>query len=171
MLALTDTRVEWNDVIEKIQRIPQYRSEVSINLVTHSPEKLHPLCLFVRSYRLAKTKELVAAYDAKGVPLFRPVHITSDNGNIRMLLPPIIEVNNDKRVIIDGLHRIYECVQLKRPEIHVIQIEGKLEPLPADVLDWQDVSITDLRLPRELKFRNFRSEYFRPINAIIDEFQ
>jgi len=71
-------------------------------------------------------------------------------------------------VIIDGLHRAYHAKRSDIPAIQVVVIEGALPPLPADVLEWDEVILTDLRLPRWEKFRNFNESMFRKVKQWID---
>jgi len=165
-----ESQIEWNLVLETVRRVPHYSGQVSIEKQWINPALSRPICLFVRTYRLSEVKQLVASYAEYQIPLFESAWLSKDDAPRRMLLPPILEVHQDQCVVIDGHHRIYEAIQQHQSAILVLIIKGQLDKLPADVLSWDEVAITNQRLPRELKFRNFRSSNFRLINELIDSF-
>ena len=170
-VTISQNSVKWSTVRSKIQTIPQYTSNVSIQQENIALSRVYPLCLWIRQSRLAHVARLAVAYQDNDIPYFRAVKVLQSEGvEERLLIPPIIETHEDKFVIIDGHHRIYHLRQLGFASVYVVIIGDVRDPLPAEVLDWTEVGITDQVLPRDRKFRNLKNEYFRHINRYIDEF-
>ena len=150
--------------INRIQQIPQYTYASSIEMITVEVDKLKPLCLFVRNYRLKPASDLINAYTKQDIPLFEPVKT-----GVRIINPPIIELHDNMFVIIDGLHRINYLRQIQVKSAIVMIVYGVNVPLPADILNWDEVQHTNEKLSRKEKFRNLKVEYFRPIDWIVDK--
>jgi len=161
--------IEWKHVEVAIRKVPQYQENVSLEYIIVSPNSLRPLCLYVRTYRLIEVRAFLTRLVPLGIPLFDGVVTISSDGTKRLIPPPIVEQHGKHLVIIDGLHRVYESIQTKQDQIKVALVRGELEKLPADMLKWEEVSVTDQKLPRTKKFRNLDESRFRHINRFIDE--
>ncbi len=166
-----DSDVDWLLVKKKIKQLSQYSGNVSINFEKVNVNQLRPLCLFVRTYRLQSVQKLISLYENFPLRLFESAWIEKEGSVKGILVPPIIEVHNDEFVIIDGLHRLFEVFRTKRPNIYTVVIRGNLDKLPADILTWSEVQMTDRTMTRSEKFRNLDEANFRQINQYIDDFR
>ena len=160
----------WADVERRIRCVPEYADENRVQLAEEvvALTSLHPLCRLARSYRLVAVTQLIAVYDAAGLPLFSGVWLTSDIEPARLISPPVIEEHTGRLVIIDGLHRLFEAARTGRRSVSVVVLRGGLQRLPADTLRWEEVSLTDHKTSRDAKFRNLDDSVFRPIHKYID---
>lgn len=161
----------WAEVESKIRTVPEYADlgSVVVRPERVAPNWLRPLCRYVRTRRLAEIQKLVAAFDRQTIPLFEGVRIGRPESEEFLLPPPIVEIHRNQPVIIDGLHRVFECLKSGRPEVVVALLHGSLPDLPADVLVWSDVELTGKKLPRGEKFQNFNPANFRSIKHFIDQ--
>jgi hypothetical protein len=159
----------FESIHDKLRCVPQYAGKASIRLQEVPTQVLLPLCLFVRSYRLEPVRQLIRLYRQAGIALFEGVWV-EQKGSLRLLLPPIIEAHEGQHIIIDGLHRIHEMRLVQQPAVRVVVISGVAQPVPADVVAWSEVQMTDQELPRAQKFRNLDESRFREINRYIDDF-
>jgi hypothetical protein len=171
-MALTTLRLAcWSEIEPLLRAVPQYRnsSTVSIQPMLVRLEDLRPLCRLVRTYRLSRVEEQVAAYRAQGLELFQGAWARQEEGVEALVTPPIVESHGQHRAIIGGLHRLYCAHRLRLQEVWVALVGGGLEELPADVLEWSDLEITDRHVPRSAKFRNLDETKFRELKRWIGE--
>jgi hypothetical protein len=161
----------WAETETKLRRIPQYRDEgaVRVQLACVPPEDVRPMCLLVRAYRLGPVEELMAACRHHAVELFRGVWVRGARAHDVLIPPPIVEVHAGRKVIVDGLHRLYCALRLGLPAVWVALVSGVAQELPADVVAWEEVKITERRTSRWEKFRNLDETLFREVKRWIDE--
>jgi len=122
----------------------------NIKLVTVRISDLWPCALYVLENALANVNETRKQLAAVGVDIF---HLTPERTSLwleiggyldedKALNPPIVEVSEDdenKMVIIDGLHRVSCAKELGEKTITVIKIEGTAIPIASPPEKWEDV--------------------------------
>lgn len=161
----------WAQVEQKIRLVPQYRDpgRVSLQPVHVRPADTSPLCLLARVHRLERVVDLIAAYQEQSIPLFEGVWAQPGDGRRFLIAPPILELHRDRRVIIDGIHRLFGCLTRAPEPVLVAVVSGVKQELPADIVDWSQVTLTDRQTERREKFRNLDEARFREINRWIDD--
>lgn len=81
-------------------------------------------------------------------------------------LPPILEVHNGRRVLMDGIHRSF-LIMNSGTTIESIVINDVRIPFPCSFNDWSEVHCVDTK-PPEMKDRyfNLKPELFRDVKFV-----
>jgi hypothetical protein len=90
----------------------------------------------------------------------------SENLVLAQYLPPIIEVHNNKLILLDGVHRNFIAKQ-SGTNTECIIIEGIKTPFPCAVRPWEEIKIVDEK-PENMEERYFdlKKELFRDLKSI-----
>jgi hypothetical protein len=127
--------------------------------------KLWSPCLYVKEYKFANTLALLDAYETQGFHCFEPCTALSHEKKC-LLLPPVLERDDDRLVVIDGVHRLY-CRYLYRQkaEAECLIIENEA-PLPGEPIPFMEMKVAPRKIPREHNFEGFRPDFFRNIDLL-----
>ena len=83
-------------------------------------------------------------------------------------MPPILELSDDKKIVIDGMHRLYlHLVINKKSSAICLLIKTKIN-LPSIPVPFNEVKITPYKIARHISFENYNPDNFRNIK-ILDE--
>jgi len=139
--------------------IPAY-NQATISRMKVAADKLTPLSISLERMKLARLRVLTLLLE-QGV--ISPTGILI--GSPWPVFPPVVEAQTDgSLVIIDGAHRVYSAIERGQDMIEVLVVRGVTMPLPATPLkNWDKVTIGTAKLPREIRYRDLKVEYFRPI--------
>lgn len=80
-------------------------------------------------------------------------------------LPPIVEQNGDRLLLLDGVHRNF-LIKAVGTTIETIIVRNVTAPFPCDPQSWEKVLPVDEKPPRPLRFFNLRPELFRNVKRI-----
>lgn len=81
-------------------------------------------------------------------------------------LPPIIEIHQEKLVLLDGVHRSFIAKQ-SGTNLEGIIIEGVSAPFPCAPKPWNEVSVIDQKPPKiEDRYFDLKVELFRDLKGI-----
>lgn len=88
------------------------------------------------------------------------IGINSDGKRVAAhYLPPIIEIHNAKHCLIDGVHRNFLTMAVGTT-ITSIVIQGAITP-PCSFGSWKNIIVVDEKPPREKRFLDLNTAYFR----------
>jgi hypothetical protein len=149
-----------------LRKVPQYR-KASITHEVVDPRELCWLTTALEPFKLTRVEFLVTLLDEMAIEKFRSLWI---EGTPRIITAPIVEEGSDgKRILIDGHHRMYYCVENEINQVSVIVIRGVKDPLPASIVgSWEHLTILPHRLSRSERYKNYKSQHFRPIGEAFE---
>jgi predicted acylesterase/phospholipase RssA len=149
-----------------LRRIPQYR-KASIGYEIIAPREVCWLTTALEPFKLSRVEFLVSLLEELGIDRFKSLWI---RGTPKIIGAPIIEeLNNGKRVLLDGHHRMYYCIENGIDQVSAVVIKGVNDPLPASVVDsWENLRVLSERLPRPERYTNYKSQHFRPISEAFE---
>lgn len=119
-----------------------------------------PFCKYVYEGRLLFAKKSIFNCMNYSIPLLYPYEVNYSNGKKHLVIPPIVEIRNDKLYLVDGMHRIYSLLKLNIREAYVLITSNCVLPLPGNIQSWEDVVIKDVQVPYQMNFDNFNKEGF-----------
>lgn len=106
----------------------------------------------------------------RGIFKFTPYLIIGQDVNhqdvIAHYLPPIVEIHQDKSILLDGVHRNF-IAQRSGNNPETIIIEGVKAPFPCSPKSWRNIKVVDKK-PKNLEDRYFDLEVglFRDLKSI-----
>jgi hypothetical protein len=118
-----------------------------------------PLCKFVFKERLLLAQKLVEQYAKQNISLFCPVSVSFSSGQKQLIAPPILERRDGKYILCDGMHRVYVARQCETVNLKCLVIDRITIPLPGKPQSWGAVRVSDVQLPVERNFEDFRPEF------------
>jgi len=140
-------------------KISIYRN-LNINYTTVEVDKLLPLSRYLERLKYERVKELNNILTEEGLP--NAAYIENCPWSIT---PPVIEkIRSGKLIIIDGTHRVYHARENNRKEIKVLLVENHDSNLPSQPIKWDNVKLKTRKEPRELRYEEYKPEYFREIS-------
>lgn len=80
-------------------------------------------------------------------------------------LPPIVEENQGKLCLLDGIHRNF-LVKMVGTTLETIIIKNVTHNFPCDLHDWKSIQVVDKKPPKEKRYFNLREELFRDLKII-----
>lgn len=99
------------------------------------------------------TASIVLGRDADGAPC------------IAHYLPPLVEENAGRHVLLDGTHRCF-LIKSVGTTIESVLVRGVDTPFPCEPQPWSNVRKVDEKPPRPERFVDLRPEYFRDVKRI-----
>ena len=110
-----------------------------------------------------------SGFQSNGLSQMNPVMIYGKDKECRKLIafyiPPIIEIYEQKAVLIDGMNRSYIC-KSAGATLNAVHISNVSTPLPFEPIYWKDVSLVIEKPPIEQRYKNLRKEFFRDLSSI-----
>lgn len=169
-------------------------SDADIQLTSVTFSELEPLQVLLAQRKLRRACVIIEEHVQQRLPLFSSLAIgpdlaqnlmstvsgaTPDGLLARISLPPIVEVHDNRYVIIDGHHRIFELYTNHRIErttttFQVIALRHVNVDLPAtpvkSMASWRDmVSIDDAAYyaSRARRYAHYDESCWRPIRILL----
>ena len=99
------------------------------------------------------TASIILGRDAAGAPC------------IAHYLPPLIEENGGRLVLLDGTHRCF-LIKSVVTTIESVVIRGVTAPFPCEPQPWASVRQVDAKPPRPERFVELRPAFFRDVKRI-----
>jgi hypothetical protein len=159
--------------------VPAY-ANVKVGLEVRTLSEVTPLARLASSYRLRRADSVLTTLRDAGVAPFEPSYIQPKQGGpFRVSMPPVAELHGERLILIDGLHRAVAARRAGLEELTMVVVSGHLPPVAAEPCSWSSVRVLSTRginglsvlLPsyacRRLKFRRYRSGYFRPVGSFL----
>lgn len=119
---------------------------------------ISPSCLHVYSDRLKKAESLIKQCKQANITLFEPYEIYYNNGCKRLVVPPILEIRDNKFLLCDGMHRIFAAKKAGIVDIYAFVVHNPQLPLAGRINNWDNVSLIDHQLPAEKNFIDFNRQ-------------
>lgn len=146
--------------LDKIDRAIDAKARgISLSILPVNVDQIVPLCKYVFSERLMRTRTLLEHYTANDVPLYQPIIIAFPSGARQIVAPPILERRDNRFILCDGMHRVYTARQICKQTLKCLVIDNVDIPLPGRPLTWGSVQVNDVQLPVEQNFDEFRPEF------------
>ncbi|MBE7467790.1 MAG: hypothetical protein HS114_01450 [Anaerolineales bacterium] len=156
-----------HEMLSLLSKIPQYNgiqvSDFEIRSIDIA--SLWTTCTYVKEYKFADTLALLDAYDTQDIQMFAPCLCISHFQN-SFLLPPIVEQQDDKLVIVDGMHRLFCRLAFMHKADAICLVVSVKKDLPSAPIPFTDVKIWPRKMPRENSFINFDPSRFRDIEVL-----
>lgn len=156
------------DLTEKaLRKVSQYRDQrVSIKYDLINPREICWLTTSLEPFKLTRVGFLVSLLEQLAIDRFKALWI---EGTPRIIGPSIVEELPDgRRVLIDGHHRMYYCIENGINQVSAIIIRGVQEPLPASIIEsWEHLRVLPQRLPRDERYKNYKARHFRLIGEAL----
>lgn len=132
----------------------------SIDLATLSFENIFPTAFYYFSEHVNKLRETKKMLEQNSLDIFNlNGYVEFEiNKQLMTLTPPIIEVVDNKMLLIDGIHRVILNHQLNEKGIQCVIIKGA-SPLTYAIENpngWKDVVEFESEIPEGFKTRNKR---------------
>ena len=89
----------------------------------------------------------------------------SDDLVLAHYLPPIVEMHENRQVLMDGLHRNFITMGTGGP-LEAITIVHVGKQFPSDVHDWGNVTPVDTKPDRAVRYNNLKPELFRDLKYV-----
>lgn len=119
---------------------------------------ISPSCLHVYSDRLKKAEDLIEKCQQSNISLFMPYEVYYESGCKRLVVPPILEIRDNKYLLCDGMHRIYAAKKAGIKNIFAFVVHNPKLPLAGAINDWGNVTLIDTQLPVEKNFIDFNRQ-------------
>lgn len=166
-LVLARLTLDSPKLVRVLRAVSQYseleESQVDMRLL--DVDQLFSSCTVVKAPKLEVVSNLVTEFENQQVPAFNTVACTSRHYS-GVVLPPIVENNGGRYIIIDGIHRLFERMLVKgrhTAQCLVITVDKKL---PGDPIRIKDVRIVPEKISRERVFRSYDETAFRRVKDI-----
>lgn len=143
----TPTIVEASDeeLISRLRNVKFYRnSQISIEDV--KIEDVNPVSSFVVRYKLNHAYKLIQLYEEKDWKLFRPSGIKLANGNISLIVPPVIEEHDGHLYVYEGHSRLYMLKEMGHKKVKAVVVRKVSAELPMKPTTWRKVKIVDEKI-------------------------
>ncbi len=149
--------VEADDGIlfERLKRVRAYttaqfeRKDVII-------EDLRPVATQVVRYKLAQVDHLLRLYEEKGWLFFRTCGIMLRNGEVSLLIPPVLEEHDGDLCVTEGHTRLFRLRQRGEKKVSAVVVRSVVDRLPSPPSRWAAVEVADDRTEkREPQFARY----------------
>lgn len=111
---------------------------------------------------------LLKNFESRGLSTLPPLKIYGEDNEgkvISFYMPPIIEMQEEKGVLLDGIHRTYICLAAGT-SITTVQIYGATTPVPFTPISWEETRIMKEKPKKEDRYKELNPEYFRDLSFV-----
>lgn len=153
----------------KLGSIVQYENaEISIEKILIS--NIYPLHKHINKSRLASIQLLIERQRKHGLECCDSIVIHSTDAT-KVIPPPIVEVHDNKHILIDGAHRTYWLKEEGEvSEIKCILIKNASTKPAGDIRSWEDVYLGNQDgIDREKNFLNYNPKNWRDLSKFFNE--
>lgn len=144
--------------LKSLEEKLEFHRSANYSIMEVSLCDIKPLTKYVYNFRLDKANELLKKYSEKNISPFKPIFLNYMNEYCQLVSPPILELHNDKLVLCDGTHRVYEALIIGLEKIFCLLIKNVSNSLPGDINEWQNVKVLNEEVPVNENFINYRPE-------------
>jgi hypothetical protein len=157
------------EAAELLRIIPHYKNiqERQISLRRLTIDELYSAGKYVKLNRAEQAGKIVEGYKQYGIETMKASNLVSHRSD-RLLLPPIVEEQDRKYVVIDGNHRLYWAYTQGGLKTAWCLVLTGLTGLPGKPVPFADVKATTEDLNRADFFIDYKPEHFREIDLLDD---
>ena len=137
----------------------KFNSNLDYSIAEVNVSEIEPTSNYVYIKRLEYAERTINLYKTNNISMFKPVQEIY-NDRIQYIVPPIIEIRGNRKVLCDGTHRVFSARRLNIKKIHVMLIRNTVLPLAGDINIWENIKITQHQCKLEDNFINFNIEGF-----------
>lgn len=149
-------------------RIPQYRT-ITLSFGPYNVCSIRPLTQYVVQHRLNRAKILIRAMLRQNCAIFDPV-LCESGGQVRLIVPPIIERWEGGLFLVDGTHRLYAALNefgINKVVLGRI-MQSHFPPLPCQPSSWGTIQMTPRQLPLSRMLKLVDRQHFRPVSELFN---
>jgi len=111
-------------------------------------EKVVPVSTQILTYKLLQVDELLKLYQTNGWSYFKTCGITLKNGQVSLLVPPVLEEHSGKLCVVEGHTRLFRLREKGVSRASVVIVRSVAHPLPMKPSKWSRVSVVDDKTER-----------------------
>lgn len=154
------------------ERVFQYEDS-EIKIYRRSPKGFFIGQTFISTKKLLSImfnfENKLERFNIEGVSKMPPYifHGSDINGEqaLGIYLPTIIEIQEANAVLLDGIHRSFNC-KSAGTTINAIHINYVKLPLPFDIIEWDGCSPLDHKPPKAERYLNLKKELYRDLGYV-----
>lgn len=94
----------------------------------------------VREFKMKQISTLNKIYIQNKFALYEPISVLLKNGETHFIIPPVVEVHENKLLVAEGHTRLY-IHRKSREKIICIKVEGISLPLPSAPTNWKNIKL------------------------------
>lgn len=128
-------------------------------------QNLWSTCNYVRDYNFPFVRSILEAFKTQQIQPFSTCLCTSHMLK-SILLPPILEENNDKLIIIDGMHRLFLQLNFMQQSSALCLVLKTKINLPSLPVPFEKIQVSSHKVPRKQNFVDYKPELFRTIDLL-----
>jgi len=171
MLYQLNTNILINKLMPVLREKEHYyhlnNNDIYVDIVNIN--NLYSCFQYIRRSKLLSVETICKEYKNHNIVEFKSCIYITDDEIKKILLSPIIEFNCGKYVIIDGVHRCYNCLFNEINSVYSIIIKTNVQ-LPSKPVLLSNVKISNNKVLRNTNFINYNPKNFRDINSISTNF-
>lgn len=166
-VVLRNLEIDNKSIARLINVVPHYSKITSndIRMEVLDISSLWSTCSYVKDYKFLLTQSVMEAFESQQIQPFMP-SLCISHLRKSILLPPIVEENKGKFIIVDGMHRLFfRFAFMQKTDALCLVISTNLD-LPSTPIPFENVQIWPRKLSRKQVFRNYKPEMFRNIDLL-----
>lgn len=135
------------DIIK--QKFPESKGLEYVKIPTN---KIEPSALHVYTQRLQHAKEMYKLCNEKNIDFGAPYIEIYTNGKKHIVVPPIVELRDNRYLLCDGMHRLYIFKKVGIQNVYCILVQQPTLPLAGEINVWENVTVEKQQLPVNMNF-------------------
>lgn len=154
-----------------LRAVPQYGNGCVFSLKAAKPADIVPLARFAMVSRLRIASRLLYHFWSSRVLPFETV-LYSEDGKVRLILPPVIEKQGETMYLMDGTHRVLAAMSHQVSSIKCLIVAGEsLPPLPCRPGSWEELKVVEGQQPIGKILPDLDPSLFRPLTPLFNSSQ
>lgn len=144
---------------QNLKKVRQYRNcEISFESI--ALDDLYFMHDFVYGYKYRAIDELVKLYEDAKVDVFSSACFLLANNKESIITPPVIEIHDEKKIVISGLTRLFYAYKQGHDKVDVVVVKGCTEEIPSKrTYHVKKLKIKDTQLEISEKMQSGYSNY------------
>lgn len=144
---------------QNLKKVRQYRNcEISFEYI--ALDDLYFMHDFVYGYKYRAIDELVKLYEDAKVDVFSSACFLLANNKESIITPPVIEIHDEKKIVISGLTRLFYAYKQGHDKVDVVVVKGCTEEIPSKrTYHVKKLKIKDTQLEISEKMQSGYSNY------------
>lgn len=158
-------------IFSNLKSVSQYSSKsVEFSIEKIDIKEVFFLTRFIKGYKYRQMERIFKVFkDDLKIALFSPIALSNGAGKDSIMTPPIIEIHNDKKIVIEGNARLfYAFKNFAEDELKAVVIRNVNHPLPSSgQFTINQILISDKDKRGNARYEKFDQQHFRYIESEI----
>ncbi|HMT09673.1 MAG TPA: hypothetical protein PKA82_16865 [Pyrinomonadaceae bacterium] len=129
-------------LFQRLKRVKFY-TNAELSLEEVNPFEVLPTSGFVVPFKLNQVREVLRIHKEEGWSLFKIYGVKLGNGNVSVVVPPVVEEHDGRFYLAEGHSRFYTARQMNIKSVIAVVVRGVKEPLPRRPTKWSLVEVAD----------------------------